>query len=86
MVLSLIFLALWVLLNPAPGVLLVLLSTGFHLNAWIGLFNMIPAGPFDGAKVLNWSVPVFGVTVLVGVVLALLFNDTRVYMLINWLH
>lgn len=47
-----------------------LFATGVALNAWLGLFNMIPAGPFDGAKVLAWSPVVFGVTVAVGILLA----------------
>lgn len=42
---------------------------GFHFNAFLGLFNMIPAGPFDGAKVLDWSPLVFGITVAVGLLL-----------------
>lgn len=47
-----------------------LFATGVALNAWLGLFNMIPAGPFDGAKVLAWSPVIFGVTVAVGILLA----------------
>jgi Zn-dependent protease len=47
-----------------------LFYTGVALNAWLGLFNMIPAGPFDGAKVLAWSPVVFGVTVGIGILLA----------------
>src|SRR5690242_14217818 len=35
-----------------PSWAVLLCYSGFKLNAWIGLFNMIPAGPFDGAKVL----------------------------------
>lgn len=41
----------------------------FAFNAWLGLFNMIPAGPFDGAKVLAWNPVVFGVTVAIAVFL-----------------
>lgn len=49
---------------------------GFTFNAWLGVFNMIPAGPFDGAKVLAWSPLVFGITVAVGIGLAFgLTND-----------
>lgn len=43
---------------------------GVGLNAAIGLFNMIPTPPFDGAKVLAWSQLYFGVMVGVGVLLA----------------
>jgi Zn-dependent protease len=28
---------------------------GFFINAWIGLFNMIPFGMFDGRKILDWN-------------------------------
>jgi Zn-dependent protease len=42
---------------------------GVGLNAWLGLFNMIPAGPFDGAKVLAWNQVVFGVTVAAGILM-----------------
>jgi Zn-dependent protease len=49
--------------------LIPLCAIGVSLNAWLGLFNMIPAGPFDGAKVLAWNQIVFGVTVAVGIVL-----------------
>ncbi|NTU79147.1 MAG: peptidase M50 [Chloroflexales bacterium] len=42
---------------------------GYSINAWLGLFNMIPAGPFDGAKVLAWDWRVFGVTVAIGLLL-----------------
>jgi len=60
--------------SDVPEWLFDLCADGFRFNAWIGLFNMIPAGPFDGAKVLNWSVLVFGITVAIGVVLAFVLN------------
>jgi Zn-dependent protease len=28
---------------------------GIQLNAFLGLFNMIPFEPFDGASIRNWS-------------------------------
>jgi Zn-dependent protease len=42
---------------------------GYHINAWLGLFNMIPFGPLDGAKVFNWNKVVFGVTIGVAVLM-----------------
>ena len=64
-----------------------MVTTGvwFRLNAWIGLFNMIPAGPFDGAKVLNWSPLVFGITVAVGVGLTFLLSDRFLFSLLQGL-
>jgi len=29
-------------------------SIGFTINLWLGLFNMIPFGNFDGKKILYW--------------------------------
>jgi Zn-dependent protease len=88
LVLSLAFLiglvALTVLPINVPGTWLIeLCYVGFRLNAWIGLFNMIPAGPFDGAKVLSWSPLVFGITVAGGVALTFLLTDTALFSLLR---
>jgi Zn-dependent protease len=66
---------------PTWAVLLCL--SGFKLNAWIGLFNMIPAGPFDGAKVLAWSPLYFGITVAVGIILAFAVNPVLAWSLLG---
>lgn len=69
LVLAVIFyLARFVIPDSAP-LLFTICSLGFSFNAFLGLFNMIPAGPFDGAKVLDWSPLIFGVTVVIGLVL-----------------
>ena len=47
---------------------------GYQINAWLGLFNMIPAGPFDGAKVLAWDWRVFAATVAVALLLTFGIN------------
>lgn len=60
---------------PVPDIAAEICLIGFSLNAWLGLFNMIPAGPFDGAKVLNWSPLVFGITVAIGVLLTFVLNS-----------
>jgi Zn-dependent protease len=61
----------------------ILCSIGFKLNAWIGLFNMIPAGPFDGAKVLAWSPLYFGITVAVGILLAFVIEPVAIWSLLG---
>ncbi len=87
LVLSVLFLLLLfpvVLLRPPFVELLVTICyVGFRFNAWIGLFNMIPAGPFDGAKVLAWDWRVFAVTAAVGVGLSFLLSDNLVFTLIQ---
>jgi Zn-dependent protease len=73
LVLALIFLAGSFVLPPRADLLGIRLvdicRIGYSINAWLGLFNMIPAGPFDGAKVLAWDWRVFGVTVAIGLLL-----------------
>ena len=56
-----------------------LCSIGYSLNAFIGLFNMIPAGPFDGAKVLAWSPLYFGITVAIGILLTFVLKPELVW-------
>ncbi len=29
---------------------------GFQINMWLGLFNMIPFGNFDGIKIFHWNI------------------------------
>jgi len=41
--------------------------TGFNINFWLGLFNMIPFWNFDGKKIWDWNIPVWLVMVGAGV-------------------
>ena len=70
--------------SDVPNWVLALCEDGFRFNAWIGLFNMIPAGPFDGAKVLQWSALVFGITVAIGIVLAFVLNGPTLLSLLRF--
>ena len=47
-------------------------SYGFLINAWLGLFNMIPFGFFDGSKIWKWNKGIWVGTVVLGVILLLL--------------
>ncbi|GIV90117.1 MAG: peptidase M50 [Chloroflexus sp.] len=83
LVLSILFLLLFVpiivLRPPFFDLWITVCYVGFRFNAWIGLFNMIPAGPFDGAKVLAWDWRVFAVTVAVGIGLTFLLSDSMIF-------
>ena len=87
LVLALIFLLIVPLLYFAgitlPGWVLLMCAIGFGLNAFVGLFNMIPGGPFDGAKVLEWSPLYFGITVAVGILLAFVLDAPMVWRLLG---
>jgi Zn-dependent protease len=43
------------------------LFMGFQVNGILGVFNMLPFGPIDGAKIMAWSGPVFGVLIAVAI-------------------
>jgi len=43
----------FILLNVAyPGLLF---SLGAQINTWLAIFNLVPFGPLDGAKILRWN-------------------------------
>ncbi len=63
LIFALFFLTL--LLIPVTGVLKVLAGYGFLINTWLGLFNMLPFGNFDGKKILRWNKVVYGIMVAV---------------------
>ena len=41
-----------------------LIAVGYQINAWLALFNLIPLGVLDGAKIMAWSKVVWGLLVL----------------------
>jgi Zn-dependent protease len=51
-----LFLLLY-LLTPSGGVLSALGQLGFIINVWFSAFNLLPIGPLDGKKVLDWGIP-----------------------------
>ncbi len=86
LVLALLFLAGLLAIELSglgAGLLATVCYIGFKFNAFLGLFNMIPAGPFDGAKVLAWDWRVFAVTVAVGIFLAFVLSDQAIFSLIR---
>ncbi len=57
-ILGMLFLGLAVVFASSPTLQLAF-GIGFQINLWLGLFNMIPFGNFDGIKIFNWSVPLW---------------------------
>jgi len=58
-------------LATAQGLCFYIGLTGFSVNAMLALFNMIPAGPLDGKKILHWSPVVFAVVIIIAILLVL---------------
>jgi Zn-dependent protease len=44
------------LLTPPRGLLSYVGIYGFAINIWLSAFNLLPIGPLDGRKVLDWGV------------------------------
>lgn len=72
MVLALLFVGALLVARGGDASPLILfgLTIGYLVNAILGVFNMLPFGPIDGAKVLSWSSVAFGVLVGIAVVIA----------------
>lgn len=72
MVLALLFVGALLVARGGDASPLILfgLTIGYLVNAILGVFNMLPFGPIDGAKVLSWSSVSFGVLVGIAVVIA----------------
>ncbi len=67
-VLGILFLILFILFEK-NGLLKLFFENGLTINALLGAFNMIPAMPFDGAKVFVWNKSIYWITTLIAVVL-----------------
>jgi Zn-dependent protease len=52
--------------SPGPGGLISQIGIfGVQINAMIAAFNLLPISILDGRKIMAWSIPVFGVLILV---------------------
>jgi len=58
-----------ILALTTAGTLKEISSYGFLINSWLGAFNLLPFGMFDGQKILNWNKTIYGILVAVGFIL-----------------
>jgi len=71
-VIALIFLPL-LFIKFSSSITTEIVQSGFIINAWLALFNMIPVWNLDGAKIYRWSKKIFFATIIVAVILVFLF-------------
>lgn len=61
--------AIAIAFSLTPGTLAyVIFQMLAYLNAFLGLFNLIPILPFDGSKIVAWSIPVYLAVAAIGAV------------------
>jgi Zn-dependent protease len=60
------FFGLAVLGSAGWGLLGLIGTIGFQVNAMIAAFNMLPVGILDGKKVLAWNPAIFGILIVLG--------------------
>lgn len=64
-VMNLCLALVFILLNTAYPMLL--FSLGARINTWLAVFNLIPFGPLDGAKIFRWHKGAWIATIAVGI-------------------
>ena len=77
-VLALIFLAIATAVYPDAlyseniALIFIIFATGYSINSFLAVFNLLPIGNLDGSKVLTWNVGIWLVTILIAGILTLL--------------
>ena len=70
-VIALVFLPL--LFIDASALWKEVILSGYIINAWLALFNMIPVWNFDGSKIFRWSKTAYFATVIAAALLVFIF-------------
>jgi len=65
-ILGVLFLILLFALRP-EGIFKAFLGFGLTINSLLAAFNMIPAVPFDGSKVIAWNKKVYFITLILAI-------------------
>lgn len=67
-VLNLCLAVVFLLLDMAyPRLPFPVFALGARVNTWLAIFNLIPFGPLDGRKILQWSKNIWLITLAVGI-------------------
>ncbi len=64
---------------PPKSLLVELSVLGMMVNAFLGMFNMLPIPPLDGSKVIKWNPIVWGLALAMGI--GLYFGSTALLLI-----
>ena len=67
LVMAIAFYALLVLFGSLNPIIGMIGFYGTYVNAFLAVFNLIPFPPLDGSKIMAWSVPIWGITMAIGI-------------------
>ncbi|MGV8140953.1 MAG: hypothetical protein ACP5NW_00775 [Candidatus Woesearchaeota archaeon] len=60
-------------MNFSSWIINEIIASGYLINAWLALFNMIPLWNFDGAKIYAWNRKVFFALIILAIFLVFLY-------------
>jgi len=60
-------------MNIENTILNSIISSGYIVNAWLGIFNMLPFWNFDGQKIYKWNKKAYFITLIIAAALIFLF-------------
>jgi Zn-dependent protease len=55
-----------------------IINSGYIINAWLALFNMIPFWNFDGAKIYKWDKKIYFLTVFISAILIFIYAMSNI--------
>ena len=70
-ILAIIFLAVATAIYPSAlysqtqALIFIICATGYSVNSFLAVFNLLPIGNLDGSKVLRWNVGIWIVTIAI---------------------
>jgi len=60
-------------MNFSSTIITTIIESGYLINAWLALFNMIPFWNFDGSKIYAWNRKVYYTMIIISAFLIFLF-------------
>ena len=69
-----IFMSMGTITDETGYMIALICLLGTRINFFLATFNLLPIPPFDGSKVLSWSIPVWLITFAVAAILTFYFG------------
>ena len=57
------------LYSESSALIFIICATGYSINSFLAVFNLLPIGNLDGSKVLTWNFGIWLVTIAIAAIL-----------------